>query len=1402
MPTRLYQDYIKVDPNFIPVFSSNWDRVYPDKWQSFYPHDSFKTILTGVVQMLEKSSATKGMPQWMSGAYGTGKTYASFTIKHILEDQLESVEPYFTQNHMEALWARVKGIRAKGNILVVHKSSSAGIDSPNKLFNAITASVREALISRDYTYLGSASRYDKVLSILKDPNSSFYFAGAFNKYKARFTEYPAPEDVIADLEELPQEDALDLLDTVIQIAEEENYNWSSTPEEVINWLEDVRIGNDLYAIVMMWDEFTEFFKNNQNNITGLQEIAHAAPRIRFYFFLITHSDVNQLIADQNARKIMQARFVSNQLRLGENTAFTLLGQALRHVTDLQQEWDGVVDTLWASVKRDSVDHIKTKDSSLLDTDFKNLFPMHPYTSYLLKFIAQDISSNQRTMFQFLSGDYSGNETDRTNFKWFIEHFGFDYGAWNLLTPDYLWDYFFFADNVDLDGSFMEAISHYNNFESVCGIGESGDNCRRVLKVALLLSALHTKNGSVSRSGVTSLLRPTAQNIKACFVGTPLENRVTEFLEVFVKKGVLGSVEDFNDTLYVITSVAIDKDRMDKMKEDVRTEFPFEKIIQDSTYGITKQFAPNGFMAERCDVTVITPSTARNAAIKYTVETNKIAVFYLFAKNEAEQGKTADAIRCVFTEISERCIVVDFTSLPFTEERYERFVESKAKEKYFKSSPNQRDQMNYAKKSCEATVNEWTRALVTVALRVYSKPMESAVISGGTNLRKKLTEMNTNFYGCGLEEISLNDKLFASSGFKDVVGKIAMGKESIPNNYSYLKNISTVLEHDGIWSNPEYWKAQPEHVVSKMKLAVEDIIRKGFDNNSMVCVSDIWKALTLPPFGLLPCTGAVFLMAFLLKDYADTNYYKQDVNNNTVSLNYSDLSELIYGVIKGLPKAKDQYIVRQKPAHTSFCRITGEIFKIAKDKRNSISDISKNLNINLTNNVYPLWSLASYVDEEMDEHPMHDELIQTIQLLCEFVNPEQLITRDKTKVAEEINDLYMKTPGIDVVLSSIVPSECRKAGMIYYIALQKPELAMLTAKLKVDSNEYLAMLTQKLSSDSSYLWQKGDIDHQIDNLYVDFRLIDAINGVLATPQRRYQEAQEGLVEKLNYIKVPDAMIEEYHSSLKPILQQFYAIRNNAVTDKSAAANLIVGMTGDFLSFFNNQFETFAEAIKLKVDSRVTSEELEHLFSNVPSGILFKKVDEFTLTMKQELEKFRKNQKIRKLFTSWKTKMSTNSPAEWSKVNGIPILCMFPDDTTTAQQVFGALNRTLNLPSEEAIDHAIQFINSSKLDILSDSAKCTSDFIQYFCDEYAYVVEDADILRDTLREVAGNDVYEWYSKKAQCRSALCEMATNRYKIKYRAKAKERVHTLTAEQAQRYLESLIENDPLLGIRILQEK
>ncbi len=908
-----------------------------------------------------------------------------------------------------------------------------------------------------------------------------------------------------------------------------------------------------------------------------------------------------------------------------------------------------------------------------------------------------------------------------------------------------------------------------------------------------------------------------KNIKACFAGTPLENKVAEYLNFLSVKGVLGPIEDSSDVLYVITAVAIDKERMDKMEEEAIKSFPFDKIIAEPGYAVTKQFDMAGYMKERCAVHIVTPTSARSAAGKYCPEPNKIAVFYLFAKNESEQGKVNDAIKSIFaeqkkandalrsvnnTDLPSRCIVVDFTALPFTDERYNKFIKSKAKERYFKNIPSQQDQMNLAKKNADAVIAEWTRALVTAQLRVYSEVNKSATISGGANLRRKLAELNHEIYGCGLEEISQNDKLFAASGYKDVVAKIAMGKEAMPNNYSYLKNISTPLEQDGIWSNPEYWKTQPNHVISKMKIAVEGVIQRGFENNSMVCVTDIWKALTEPPFGLLPCTGAVFLMAFLLKEYADTNYYKQDVNNNTVSLNYTDLCELIFTVVKGLPKAKEQYIVRQKPSHPSCCKITGESFKIASDQRNSVSDIAKNLNIYLKNNLYPLWSLKSYVEVEMSGHVMADALLNLIDLLCEFVNPETFIARDKTKIAEEINELYLKNAGLADCLAKIVTSDCLRQGMEYYIAEQKPELVMIASRLKIDGNEYISLLTKKLSSDSSYLWQKGDIDRQIDNLYIDFRLIDAINGVLATPQKRYKDARDALIEKLNFIKVPDAILTEKHNELRTILQQFYVIKENAVTNKQASSTTIQGMTEEFLAFFNNQIDTFSAAVRLKVDANATGDEIEYLFGNVPAGMLFKKVDEFALSMRQALDKFRRNRKINRLFEAWRKATNTNSPSEWSKTHGIPVLCMFQNDIATAQQVFGALNRTVNLLSDEAVDKAIEFINRSNLDVLNNAALCEKEFIQYFCDEYAYVIDNAGALRDTLRKIAGNNVYEWYFKKSQCKSALREIAANRYKAKYCAKAKEKVHSLSSKQAQRYLDELIEKDPLLGIRILQGK
>lgn len=420
------------------------------------------------------------------------------------------------------------------------------------------------------------------------------------------------DSIIKDLEELDLEDKLSLLDTIIEVAALEGFNWSMSSEDIVDWLEDVRKGNNLSSIVFIWDEFTEYFKNNQNNITGLQEIAQASSRISCYLFLITHSSAGQLIQDKGSKAIIEARFKLDTIELEESTAFKLLGQALRHEADLADEWKHTSEQLWDGVKRGSVDVIKNKDYNIQDDDFRALLPMHPYAAYLLKFIAKDISSNQRTIFQFLSGDYSGDK-DKTNFKWFIEHFAFEYGKWNYLTADYLWDYFFKTSNVDLDAAFIQTISHYNNFAPLCDDPTNkqlGDRRRRVLKVTLLLAALQAKNGAEARTGATSLMRPTLVNIKACFAGTPQESTVEQDLNYFASKGIVGKIESAKEVLFVMTSAAIDTERMNQIIDETRKAITFEKLVADSTYDVAKQFMPTDYLKWRMRIINVSPANAK------------------------------------------------------------------------------------------------------------------------------------------------------------------------------------------------------------------------------------------------------------------------------------------------------------------------------------------------------------------------------------------------------------------------------------------------------------------------------------------------------------------------------------------------------------------------------------------------------------------------------------------------------------------------------------------------------------------------------------------------------------------------------------------------------------------------
>ena len=1384
----LYKDYITVEQDFIPVFSSSSDRTHPEKWKSFYPHESFKKILTLTVETLEKSSATKDRPIWMNGSYGTGKTFASFVIKHILEDPLDEVEKYFARHEMNSLWQRVAAIRRKGKILVVHQSSSAGINSQNKLLNTITDSVKRALRENNCAYNGAASMSEKILSTLKDPDSTFNFRGAFQKYRVRFLDYSSPEEVVSDLETLEGRDKLDLLEDIVDVADKESYNWSVSVQDVIEWLADVREKNQLYAVFFIWDEFTEYFRNNLNNITGVQELAQNAAELSFYLFLITHSEAGQLITDNSQRKIIEARFKISRIDLAESTAFQLMAQTLRIEPDLKGEWDNTVLELWENVRSDVANFIIERDEHIALNDLKNLLPIHPYAAYLLKSIAQNISSNHRTMFQFLCADNEGS------FKTFIENHGSKHGDDNYLTADFLWDYFFREDNPDLDKVFQEAMSYYGNFAPSC----QNDNQRRVLKVTLILFALQQKNFG-GRGGANSLLRSTLKNICISFVGTPLENEVRQTLNYFTDRGIISALEEADDTLYLMANTQIDPERMKNSLERARRERSFDAVIKDENYGVLTKFKLSDYLKYRLDVQIISPTKfLQTGTANFRLADNQIATFYIFAVDEEEQGKVRQTIQRLREKFPERCIIADFSGTPFTRQRYDKFLQNKARELYFMDIPNQAGQVRLAKKNAADLVEEWSNQLAMAKILVYDSDAEPTQVSGEGNFLRRLKDLNDKFFGSGLEKISVNDKLFQPNTITENVAKLALGGEHVKGSFSWLNFIGDPFRQLVKQSGEEYWLTNPAHPISKMKLLVEGVIENGLATRNEVGFEEIWHALKKPPVGLLKCPGSVFMMTLLLKDYADKNFYVRDFNDNTSSLTGERLCNFVASTIKDLPQSRDKFLVRQTPEHMKFCRMTAEIFDVPAKNINSVEDAAKNIKLRLAQSRYPIWSLKFFVKKNYRDDSQQKICLQLLDLFDEFINPQN--GRDITRIADEIFSVCDRAPFAVDELRTIVRDENFKLGMTDYIAQYNPLLKKIIGQLKLPDDEYLARLNEKLSADSAYLWKIDDVNRQIDNLFDELILIAAINSVLPAPQKKLSDACRSLIDKLNKIRIPRPIVEEFQPALRESFQLFVALNNGSEKNFSQAAEQINRSAQMFTDFFENQFKFFTKALREYVDGKINSNTAEKLFRDADAGIFFKTIDDFILQMKSSLQKFRQDEKTVKFFATWLEVTGTKSPAEWSNKNQIPILCAFQDCLEEAQSYFPLLNKSVQMSNEKTLDAALKFIRGDKLARISDKKSCEQMFLNYFCGEDFSVVTTVEDLRKVLRRTLGKDVYSWFAKKDNCVVKLRSVADKNYREKFLSVVREKIHELTAEEAQRYLEELIEKDTLLGIRVLK--
>jgi hypothetical protein len=204
------------------------------------------------------------------------------------------------------------------------------------------------------------------------------------------------------------------------------------------------------GIAIIYDEFGEMLGkliNSSSSATGtsvqdfLENVKAKKENCNIVFVSASHQDPQTLKAskEKELNKVI-GRFEKHHLIVSEAEGEEIIGAIF--IKENQKEFENIYEHSLFQ------EHLKTilnfrlypdKDKTWIETKIlRNLFPLHPLTSYILPRLSHEFAQNTRSMFNFLSP----TETKEGAFRYFLNNTDiYTDQKLNLFTPDLLVDFF-------------------------------------------------------------------------------------------------------------------------------------------------------------------------------------------------------------------------------------------------------------------------------------------------------------------------------------------------------------------------------------------------------------------------------------------------------------------------------------------------------------------------------------------------------------------------------------------------------------------------------------------------------------------------------------------------------------------------------------------------------------------------------------------------------------------------------------------------------------------------------------------------------------------------------------------------------------------------------------------------
>ena len=720
--------------------------------------------------------------------------------------------------------------------------------------------------------------------------------------------------------------------------------------------------------------------------------------------------------------------------------------------------------------------IRGHDSALRLDSVERIFPLHPATAYLCSFIAKNIGSSNRSIFEFIT------DKDR-GFAAFLQN----YETPEMCTPDFLWDYFVckYNDNQEDFSRCSDVIGKWHkNKDQV-----TGEYKKKVFAALLLLNAI------ARMSSESCELKPCREHLLQVFAGVETLQCLDEALDEIhnnriIKKDPSGfyTIENYAD---------LPEKEIKEEEENLRSRWKSgKKLLDDAGYDIDWLDETDGMYSNlprikkisTADIFLPNDESQTKKIFERLEGDYKLNLFFFFCLNQGEIEETRRKWSQWISEkqsfISRKNIVVILLAEPLREERLNDYIKYQALANLYKRRNRGREGSDNEKKAhdilklwlgdkSKTFYVGWDTAVLErspndILIHIREKYCQEILFNAGGEYFSSLSSTGKKYWKREKadklvrsvleartqdklqEDLSSADKLLARSVFRDPAGQFDLFKND--------------LTSDIILSQQGY----DDHPLNSVRNFI-DIQLSQYSDGRLFNIAEILSPLSKPPYGLYQNKLSLLILALCLKRYMGKIYGNKGRIDSTAQLAALILSMTAEWMEPG---SKDRCMVRfDSKDEQDFRKYLKDIFKeispqpdTSTYRRHVLHVFSESVNA-------PFWSLL-YFRSELLSVAFYDAWQSIYNFLAKSDS-------DKTYLPEEYRQINKIFSHFHYELTSCLKKEYFVEGFRNYIIKTGSDLIKDDLDVSLHIDDILSYLRKSMPGDID-AWSEEDVQRKIQD----------------------------------------------------------------------------------------------------------------------------------------------------------------------------------------------------------------------------------------------------------------------------------------------------------------------------------